>query len=326
MPVAVCYGEALIDLVATRRGVPLAEAPAFAPYPGGAPANWAVGLARLGVATAFIGRVGDDAFGHHLAGVLAREGVEVAWLGFDAEARTPLAFVAVGPDGQPEYLFYHRGSATYRVQPGDVPDHALSGARVFLFGSVGIAEEPARGTAFDLARRARARGTLVVFDPNLRLSWFQSEAAAREALRSACALADVIKLSAAELEFLGGDLSRGLPRDLPAPHLQVAVVTRGELGAIAFRDGERVEVPAYRVRVADTVGAGDSFLAALAAALAAEGAPPPRQVDLAHLLQRAAAAAALTCTRHGAIPALPTRAELERFLKRTGRGRDAAWC
>ncbi|MGH8722746.1 MAG: PfkB family carbohydrate kinase, partial [Burkholderiales bacterium] len=127
---AICLGELLIDFVPTVTGTTLIDAPAFRKAPGGAPANVAVGLARLGVFSAFMGKVGDDAFGHFLAATLAAAGVDVRPLRFSSETRTALAFVSLRADGEREFMFYRHPSADMLLTPDEIDVAAIRSARL----------------------------------------------------------------------------------------------------------------------------------------------------------------------------------------------------
>src|SRR5512137_1319607 len=134
MPAVISHGEMLIDFVSTVNGVPLIEAPSFVKAPGGAPANVAVGLARLGIAAGFMGQVGDDAFGHFLEQTLRENAVDVAALRFSHEARTMLAFVSLRVDGERDFMFYRHPSADMLYRPEDVDADYIRRAKVFHFG------------------------------------------------------------------------------------------------------------------------------------------------------------------------------------------------
>ena len=127
---AICLGELLIDFVPTITGTGLIDAPAFVKAPGGAPGNVAVGLARLGTTSAFMGKVGDDAFGHFLATTLAETGVDVGSLRFSSEARTALAFVSLRADGEREFMFYRHPSADMLFARREVDDGAITRAKL----------------------------------------------------------------------------------------------------------------------------------------------------------------------------------------------------
>src|SRR5438045_2825404 len=143
-PQVVCLGEALIDFVADTAGVSLAECPGFRKAPGGAPANVAVGLARLGVPAAFLGKVGDDPFGRFLEQTFAAAGVDTRFMRFDPGVRTGLAFVSLQADGERDFVFYRNPSADMLYRADEVPEDALDGCRLYHFGSITLIQEPSR--------------------------------------------------------------------------------------------------------------------------------------------------------------------------------------
>ena len=143
----VCFGDLLIDFVPLESGLAMAEVPAFKKAPGGAAANVAVGLARLGVKSAFMGKVGDEAFGHFLAKTLAGEGVDVSPLRLDKRARTALAFVTLQVNGERDFLFYRHPSADMLFTPDEVDRNAINAASIFHFDSISLAAEQPRQTA-----------------------------------------------------------------------------------------------------------------------------------------------------------------------------------
>jgi fructokinase len=317
-PQAVALGELLIDFVPEENGVSLAEARTFVKAPGGAPANVAVGLARLGVTTGFMGKVGDDPFGHYLADVLHDNGVDVAQLRYDPSARTALAFVSLTRTGERDFLFYRHPSADMRLTADEVDASYLRGAKLLHIGSLGLIQEPSRGATLRALDLASEHGLTVSYDANLRLPLWPSPEAAREGIRSVWRRANIIKISDDELEFLTGSRDLAAARTLRHDGLSLLVVTRGAAGAwYLTRQGEG-EVEGFRVETIDTTGAGDAFTAAMLAALLERDLAVADRSALADALRRANAYAALTTMVRGAIPALPTRQALQTFLRDHG--------
>ena len=306
----VAVGEVLIDL--TQTGVDSGGVPQFAANPGGAPANVAVAAARLGAGCAFVGRVGRDGLGAYLRRVLEENGVDASGLREGREATT-LALVTLTPAGERSFRFL-RGADRELAQQ-DISPQLLEGARVVHIGSVSLTAEPARSAALRAARMARERGILVSYDPNYRAPLWESEGQAREQMGRPLDLADLVKLSEEELPLLAGcrepeEGSRRLARRGAA----LVLVTLGAAG-VFYRWQDRCGlVPGVPARVADTNGAGDSFLGAVLSRLVRRGERPLEGLErgeLEEILSFANRCAALTCSRSGAIPALPTLAELE---------------
>src|SRR5262249_38883740 len=163
-----CFGEVIIDFVPEQAGRRLRHVDRFARHLGGAPANVAVGLARLGAAAGLMTLVGDDEFGAFLRAALEREGVDVAAVGVHATARTGIAFVSLGPRGERSLLFYRHPSADQLIGEGDVDPAALRRARAFHDGSSTLSAQPARAATRKALREARAAGLVISADPNLR--------------------------------------------------------------------------------------------------------------------------------------------------------------
>lgn len=312
---AICLGELLIDFVPTITGVNLIEAPAFVKAPGGAPGNVAVGLARLGIPSAFMGKVGDDPFGHFLANTLAEAGVDVGPLRFSTEARTALAFVSLRADGEREFMFYRHPSADMLFDPREVDVAAIQRAKLLHFGSISLIGEPSRAATLHAVDTARAAGCLISYDPNLRLPLWPDANAARDGMVLGLKKAHVVKLSDDESEFLTGirDLASAC-QALWHDDLQLMVVTRGRAGCVYFTPQFTGMVESFTVEAVDATGAGDGFVAGLLQGLLADPATIQDETRLRELCRFANAVGALATTQRGAIPALPERERVLDFL------------
>ncbi len=316
-PAVASLGEVLIDFVAVEGALHLEQATTFRRAAGGAPANVAVGLARLGIASAFVGKVGGDAFGRFLRQTLAEAGVDVRGLVEDPSARTPLAFVGSDGRGGRSFVFYHDGMADTLLRPDEVDRDLIAHATVFHFGSVTLAAEPSRDATLTAARWARQHGRLVSFDPNVRLELWDSPRRARDSILDSLSLVDVVKVSGDELEFLTGssdpaEACRRLRERGPA----LAVVTLGADGCYYEATISSGHVSGVPVQAVDTLGAGDAFVAGLLAALSAQpdAAIIHDEQSLGRALRFANAVGAISTTQYGATPALPTRAQVDHLL------------
>jgi fructokinase len=308
--ILVC-GEALIDLfVSTPEG---AEVPARA-VAGGSPFNVAIGLARLGVPTAFLGGISRDSFGAFLADRLAREGVDDRFL-VRSDRLSTISIVATAGDGQPNYAFHGEGAADRSLQPAHLPATLPDDVLALTFGSYSMAVDPAGTTLATLARREHGRRVISI-DPNVRptvISDMGSFAAAAERFYRTATL---VKASDEDIRLAWG--GRVSIADAAAYWLncgaRLVVVTEGPKGATAFSAAGSVSVSGRSVVVRDTVGAGDTFHAALLAQLAKTGRlhlDAIAALDLSairELLFYATSAAAITVSRHGAD--LPTAADV----------------
>lgn len=304
-----CIGEILIDL--TQIGFHESGVPLFAANPGGAPANVAVAAARLGAHTALIGKTGRDGFGRYLRQVLADNGVDDAGL-HESELPTTMAIVSVDGSGERDFRFA-RG-ADNDFAPEEVDADAIAGSKILHFGSVSLTPGPAQAATLFAARSAKDAHVLVSYDPNYRSSLWDSQENAVKWMRAPLPLVDVLKLSEEELPLIIGtsDLEEGT-RLLERQGVKLIMVTLGGNGVFCRWTGESWHQPGIPVKVADTNGAGDTFLAAVLSRLCRRGSGPLEGLERAELkdiLAFANRAAAFTCSRSGAIPAMPTWEEL----------------
>ncbi len=307
----VCFGELLIDFVALEQGVTVGEASGFIKAPGGAPANVAVAIERLGHESRFIGQVGDDPFGHFLAEVLQSEGVDARGLRFSDKARTALAFVSLREDGERSFSFYRHPSADMLMTPKDVDTDVIEDAQIFHFGSITLIDDPVKSATLSALEIAENNGLFISYDPNLRLALWKSEEAARQGMLSGLAYANLLKVSDEEVEFLTGrqDVS-SLWRD----NMDVIVVTHGSGGStLHTRDADPIHMRGFHAHAVDTTGAGDGFVAGMLVGILKHGDDYLNEAD--SILRFANAVGALTTEQRGAIPSLPLLSQVEAFLK-----------
>jgi fructokinase len=314
----VCCGEALIDMV------PGGDGPdSFVAKPGGCPLNTAIAAARLGARVEFLGRIGTDLFGEQLASALEADGVGLRLVARSGEPAT-LAFVRRDDRGNARYAFYSKGAADRSLSASDLPASLGADAAFLALGSISLLQEPAGGAIESLAERESGRGVAVSLDPNIRPSLVEDREAYMRRLERVIAIAAIVKASDDDLEWMfpGMGVEAAMDRLLGMGPALVAV-TLGAKGAIALGRSGRARVGAFPVDVVDTIGAGDTFHAALLARLDSSGGARGRaalaSLDSAALegaLEYAAAAAALDCSRPGADP--PRAPELEAFLRARG--------
>jgi fructokinase len=311
----VCLGELLIDFIPAVAGDYPVCPDHYRKAAGGAPANVAAGLARLGISSAFMGQVGDDMFGRFLAAALQAVGVDVAPLRFTRAARTMLAFVSLAADGEREFLFYRDPSADMLFAPADVDDAAIRAARVLHFGSISLIAEPSRAATLHAIGIAREDGVRRSYDPNLRLDLWPDADAARAGLALGLGHAQIVKIAAEEASFLTGigDPLRAA-RALWHADMMAMAVTTGAGGCLWLTRDEHGVVPGFAVTAVDATGAGDAFTAGLLSGILDTGEACVGADRMAAVCRRANAMGAITTTRRGAIPALPDRAALQAFL------------
>jgi fructokinase len=321
----VCLGELLVDMFPAELGKKLAEVSAFRPKPGGAPANVAVALARLGVHSAFVGKVGDDAFGHHLVNTMNQEGVETRGMRYDAQARTTMAFIANPDPHTAEFLFYRNPGADTRLRIDDLDQDLLQEAKVLHFGSLSLAEEPIRSATLEAVRTVRKAGGLISFDVNFRPTLWPAPEAAYDQVMAMLPLVDLLKVNEVELQLLTGqeDPEAGSQKLLQEGP-DACVMTTGARGSFFHVEDGFGFVPAFQVETVDATGCGDAFIAGLLSRLISTGVWRDfLQPDLMRKnLTYANAVGALTAQTQGVIPALPTAEALATFLSQKPEWRE----
>lgn len=310
-----CFGDLLMDFVPTESGLDFADLPTFVPVPGGAAANVAAGLAKLGRKSAFMGKVGDEPFGHVLIDTLKTAGVDTASIRLEPRARTALAFVTLTKEGERDFMFYRHPSADMLFTPDDVDRAAIEAATVFHCDSISLASPQPRETVLFAADLAKSQGKLISYDVNLRLPLWLGAADAKDGIMQGLKRADVAKISDDELDFMtGGRTAEDARKHLWHDGLKLLVISLGGKGCLAMTPTGETLVPSIAVKVVDTTGAGDGFVAGLLSGLIDD----PEILDDAEALVRlcrfANVVGALTTTARGAIPSLPTRSEVEKHL------------
>lgn len=316
----VALGELLIDF--TPAGQSASGNALFERNPGGAPANVVAALTKLGGSGAFIGKVGNDQFGHFLREVLAANRIDTRGLRFSAEANTTLAFVHLDERGDRSFTFYRKLGADSLLRVEDLDLQLIDEAKIFHFGSVSLTHEPARSATLAAARYAKENGKLVSYDPNWRPPLWESEAAAKEGMSLGLRYADLVKLSEVELEFLTGEphIDRGSGK-LAELGISLVVVTLGPKGCYYRSPRGTGHLPTYDTRVVDTTGAGDAFLGGLLFQLSGLDRSPA-ELDppvVTGILKFANAVGALCAAKRGAIPAMPSMEEVNACLRDTPR-------
>jgi len=303
-------GEALFDFFSQPDSSGQSNKLGFQAIAGGSPFNVAVGLRRLGVEAGFFAGISTDYLGRRLVTVLEEEGVRDDFL-VHIDAPTTLAMVAVGADGSPHYSFRGEGCADRLLSVEHLPelDDSVRGLHV---GSFSLVVQPVADALLTLVRRESGK-RLITFDPNVRLNPAPSIELWRSQVSKFAEHAHIIKVSDEDLSLLYPDrdaesVAKGWLKD----NCQLVIMTRGRQGASIFtRDNGNWSVPAREVITADTVGAGDTFQAALITFLTERGLDTPASLPgldrdtLTEMLNFAVAAAAVTCTRVG--PDLPYR-------------------
>ena len=302
-------GEILIDM--TQTGTDANGNAIFAAIPGGAPANLAVAARKLGVETAFIGCVGNDPFGAILRKTLLHYGVDASALQTTDDADTTLAVVTVDPHGERSFAFCRKPGADTQIDRTRALETA-SHAEILHFGSVSLAAVACRDTIVSAVKRAKENGALITYDPNYRASLWGSVEEAIEVMRSVLPLCDIVKISEEETLLLSGyEAPDKAAEALIEQGVKLVIVTLGANGAYWRYGKDSGTVPGFKVKVADTNGAGDTFFGAFVSRIAKHGGLNglnPERIE--RYVRYANRAASITASRPGAIPAMPTEDEL----------------
>ena len=302
-------GEILIDL--TQRDTDANGNALFAAIPGGAPANVAVAVRKLGVPSAFIGCVGNDIFGKILKETLDRYGVDAGGLQVTDRADTTLAVVYVDPNGERSFSFCRKPGADTQIDRMEAVK-AAEQADILHFGSVSLTDPVCRETIVDAVCGAKANGALITYDPNYRAVLWNSEEEAKTQMRAVLPLCDIVKISEEETALL---TDRESPEEaaeaLIRSGVALVIVTLGAKGAYWRYGNESGTVPGFCVKVADTNGAGDTFFGAILSRIAKRGGLDGITGEqIGRYVRYANRAASITASRPGAIPAMPTEEEI----------------
>ncbi len=317
----VALGELLIDF--TENGMSAQGNPILEANPGGAPCNVLAMLQNLDKKTAFIGKVGDDNFGHTLAETVKDQGVDIKNLLFDKDVHTTLAFVHTAPDGDRSFSFYRNPGADMMIRKEDIDEGLLSDTKLFHFGTLSMTDaEVAEATKFAVAK-AKESGAVISFDPNLRPPLWKTLDEAAEAMWWGISQANVLKISDDEIEFLTGEkeIDAGIgkilekAKELGNENLALVCASMGKEGSKAFYGGRIVfGKPFPRENTIETTGAGDTFMACVLNAVVENGLTDLSDDQLSSMLTFANAAASLITTKKGALRVMPTKAEVEAEL------------
>ncbi|EMG0804692.1 TPA: aminoimidazole riboside kinase [Escherichia coli] len=296
-------GDAVVDLLPESDGRLL-------PCPGGAPANVAVGIARLGGTSGFIGRVGDDPFGALMQRTLLTEGVDITYLKQDEWHRTSTVLVDLNDQGERSFTFMVRPSADLFLETTDLP--CWRHGEWLHLCSIALSAEPSRTSAFTAMTAIRHAGGFVNFDPNIREDLWQDEHLLRLCLRQALQLADVVKLSEEEWRLISGKTQNDRDICALAKEYEIAMllVTKGAEGVVVCYRGQVHHFAGMSVNCVDSTGAGDAFVAGLLTGLSSTGLSTDER-EMRRIIDLAQRCGALAVTAKGAMTALPCRQELE---------------
>jgi len=307
----IALGELLIDF--TENGISENGNPLLEANPGGAPCNVLAMLQNLDKKTAFIGKVGKDAFGSFLAEIVQERGIDITGLVQDEEIPTTLAFVHTAADGDRSFSFYRSPGADMMLSKDEVDYSQIEEAKIFHFGTLSMTHEGVREATKQAVSHAREKGLLLSFDPNYRpLLWKDAETA-KEMMRYGFEQCDILKISDDEITFVTGKdtIEEAIVafRELYQPKLMS--VTCGKNGSIVIYEGLKVPCEAHiRPDTIETTGAGDTFMACMLNFVLEHGLDNLNESDLLAMQKFAGTAASLITTRRGALKVMPTKEEV----------------
>ena len=312
----VALGELLIDFAA--KSTDAAGYPTMAANPGGAPGNFLAALNAYGHSTAFLGKVGNDAFGRLLLGSLREAGIETKGILTDDSVFTTLAFVTFDKQGDRSFSFARKPGADTQLRWEEIDKSLIDECKVFHFGTLSLTDEPARTATQKAVAYAKAQGKLISCDPNLRLPLWPNENAAKEQILWSLQQADVVKISDNEVEFLWNCTpEEGAAKLLREFGVSLAMVTLGPDGCLlkTKRSAYRAHCP--KVHPVDTTGAGDIFGGSAMARLLELSKPigDLTEEDLAYVGSFAATAASLSTEHSGGIPSIPSKEAVLKALQ-----------
>ncbi|HHF98835.1 MAG TPA: carbohydrate kinase [Candidatus Aerophobetes bacterium] len=323
MAKVVCMGEVVVDMFSTQVEVPLEKVNSYIAVPGGGCANVAVGLSRLEIKSGFIGMVGRDHFGKFLANALAENGVDVRGLKFTEKARTTLVFVSNTKTGEREFEFFRHPGADMMLSPEDIEEHLIAEAEIFHFGSISMSGEPSFYATLKCLEYSRRHNLVISFDPNLRPHVWKDLRQAKERIKEGLKKSQLVRMNISELEFLTGenDVEKGSNKILKLGPKTV-IVTDGERGSYLSTGKLFRFVKAPEVQAVDTTGCGDGFTAAILSRML-YWKEKGRFIwelnadEIDEILMFANTAGALTATKKGVFPALPTYNQIQQLLRNT---------
>ena len=311
-------GEMIVDC--SLVGTSDSGSPLFEGNPGGAPCNVAACLAKLGLKSTYIGKLGDDVMGRFFFRSLSPIGVDDSGVILDKEHNTTLTFVSVDETGDRSFQFYRDNTADVRLYESDVKKDVIAASRVFHFGTLSMTDPVTRQTTLSAARYAAVNGLIVSFDPNYRSNIWPSAEEARELISLSLELSDIAKVSEEELWLLADECEdvRETGESIRKKYgVQILLVTLGAGGAYCFMNGTVLFRSAYDVKTVDTTGAGDAFMGGFLYSFLMLG----KQIsevsvkEMEKCLAFANATGSLTTTKPGAISALPQLQEVMDCVK-----------
>ena len=309
-------GELLIDF--TSNGISEQGNPLFEANPGGAPCNVLAMLQKLGKKTAFIGKVGNDIFGKMLCEKVQATGIDISGLVTDEKVNTTLAFVQTLEDGDREFSFYRNPGADMMLTASEIDEDKIRNSHIFHFGTLSMTAEGVEEATKKAIGIAKDSGCILSFDPNLRPPLWSSEEKAKEKIAYGLSVCDILKISDNEIEFMTGtrDFDAGIAKIREQYNIPLVFATLGKDGSKAYYKDICVYVEGFaNPNTIETTGAGDTFCANALNYVLEHGMDDLTEENLKELLTFANAAASLITTKKGALCVMPTKDEIEEYMK-----------
>lgn len=313
----VALGELLIDFTEnglSEQGNPLLEA-----NPGGAPCNVLSMLQKLGDKTAFIGKVGNDGFGHLLTKAVQEQGIDTTGLVYDNDVHTTLALVLKKENGDRDFAFYRNPGADMNLKEKEVNESLIASSSIFHFGTLSLTDESVKKATQKAVKVAKENGLTITFDPNLREPLWRSLEEAHEQVAWGLQQADVVKISDNEITWFTGmdNYDEGIAfLQKEYPNLKLICLSMGGDGSKAVYRDIHVAYPAFlQEATIETTGAGDTFCACMIHTMLENGIDHLDEEKLKEMLKFANAAASLVTTKKGALRVMPTKEEVETFIE-----------
>lgn len=314
MSIICAIGELLIDF--TPMGLSNQGNNIYEQNPGGGPANVAVATSMLGLPTSFIGKVGNDGFGHELKQAMMEKKVDVSSLAMTDKCHTTLAFVHLDDDGDRSFTFYRKSGADILLSEDDIDFLLIDDCQLLHFSSVSLTDEPSRSTTIKAVKYAKEKGKLISYDPNLRELLWDNLETAKEVITSMLPFADILKISEEELLFLTGEenMVTGCKK-LQQLGITLIFTTLGKKGSMFLYKDLTGNDKTYDVKVTDTTGCGDSFMGAIIYKVMNR---EMRLVDISleelhEISDFANGAGSLTAMKKGGVPAMPTCSDVKKL-------------
>lgn len=316
MPLQVCcMGELIVDMISLDSGKSLSESSGFLKNFGGAPANTAVGLAKLGIKVGYMGKVGNDPFGDFLIDTLQKNGVDTSGVVKDRVAKTTLAFVSLESNGERSFTFYRNPGADEQFFPEEINEELLARAKIFHFGSLLQIRDPSKNATEKALKIAKENKIFISYDPNYREPLWPDKNLPIETILSTIPHASFLKINGEEMEILTGEKDPQKAIEILPVKNQLVVVTLGEKGCYYNYNGISSYVNGFKVDVVDTTGAGDAFdagaLHGLLPLIESGTVGEVTEEQMSSIFRRANLIAAITTTKKGAITAFPDLSQIK---------------